>query len=90
MAFGFWDELMKIAASSVSGVGGPIPEAVAAPLPQAQANPGLAPGKRGPNGLAPRTNYTRVNTGTPPPVDAGVSSQKSLMPEMPRPAAVMG
>lgn len=39
-----------------------------------------APGHKGPKGMAPRTAYTRVNTGTPPTPDAGSESQKSVAP----------
>lgn len=39
-----------------------------------------APGHKGPRGMAPRTAYTRVNTGTPPTPDAGSEHQKSVAP----------
>lgn len=50
------------------------------PIPSPSVAPTFAPGKKGPAGLAPRTNYTRVNTGEPPTPDAGASAQKSLPP----------
>lgn len=52
----------------------------ASPFPQPEINTTLAPGKRGPVGLAPRTDYSRVNTGAPPTPDAGGSAQKSIAP----------
>jgi hypothetical protein len=39
-----------------------------------------APGQTGPKGLAPRTTYSRSNTGSPPPPDAGSASQKGMQP----------
>lgn len=55
--------------------------AAAAPIPGLSVGNKPAPGQRGPKGLAPRTNYSRVNTGSPPPVDAGASSQKGAPPD---------
>jgi hypothetical protein len=52
----------------------------ASPLPQVEVKTTLAPGKRGPVGIAPRTDYSRVNTGSPPAPDAGASEQKSMAP----------
>jgi len=52
----------------------------ASPLPQVEIKTTLAPGKRGPAGIAPRTDYSRVNTGSPPAPDAGASEQKSMAP----------
>jgi hypothetical protein len=40
-----------------------------------------APGQTGPKGMAPRTNYSRVNAGSSPPTDLGASTQKSLSPD---------
>ena len=51
-----------------------------APLPTPSIEPTLAPGKRGPAGMGPRTNYSRVNTGLPTVPDAGASEQKSAPP----------
>ena len=42
--------------------------------------PSFAPGKRGPAGTSPRTNYSRVNTDAPPVPDAGAEAQKSMAP----------
>lgn len=53
--------------------------ASASPIPTPVIEPTLAPGKRGPIGLAPRTNYSRVNTGTPSLSDVA-SEQKSMPP----------
>lgn len=50
------------------------------PIPTPSVAPSFAPGKKGPAGLAPRTNYTRVNTGEPPTPDAGAAAQKSMPP----------
>lgn len=36
-----------------------------------------APGQTGPKGMSPRTTYSKVNTGSPPVLDAGASAQKS-------------
>ena len=52
----------------------------ASPLPTPSIAPTPAGGLKGPAGLSPRTNYTRVNTGTPPQPDAGSESQKSMPP----------
>jgi hypothetical protein len=51
--------------------------AAASPIPGLAVGNKPAPGLKGPKGLAPRTNYSRVNTGSPTPVDAGASSQKN-------------
>lgn len=37
------------------------------PIPQLQVTPQPAAGKKGPTGVSPRTNYSKVNTGQPPP-----------------------
>lgn len=50
------------------------------PLPTPSIEPTFAPGKRGPNGVSPRQNYSRVNTGAPPQLDAGAADQKSMAP----------
>lgn len=58
----------------------PPPVSTVAPVPQVEIGSSYAPGKRGPVGTAPRTNYSRANTGTPPPPDAGAAAQKSIDP----------
>lgn len=63
--------------SKLSGV---TPEVSASPLPAPQITTTPAPGLRGPKGLGPRTDYTRVNTGAPPAADAGANAQKSAPP----------
>lgn len=50
-------------------------------VPPIQISPTIAQGKRGPVGLSPRQNFSRVNTGAPPTPDAGAMAQKSLMPD---------
>jgi hypothetical protein len=52
----------------------------ASPVPTPSIDPTFAPGKRGPAGVSPRQNYSRVNTGAPPQLDAGASEQKSMAP----------
>ncbi len=52
----------------------------ASPLPTPSIAPTFAAGLKGPAGISPRTNYARVNTGTPPQPDAGSESQKSMPP----------
>ena len=56
--------------------------ATSAPVPQIQVMPTPAAGKRGPIGTAPRTNYSRVNTGAPETSDAGAQVQKSMEPKV--------
>jgi len=58
----------------------PAVRSAASPVPQVEITPALPPGKKGPVGTAPRTNYSRVNTGTPPTPDAGSEGQKSVAP----------
>lgn len=48
------------------------------PTPRIVSTP--APGKRGPVGLAPRTNYSRANTLPSPVGDGGAAEQKTLEP----------
>lgn len=55
--------------------------AAAAPIPGLSVGNKPAPGQSGPRGMAPRTNYSRVNTGSPTQVDAGTSSQKGAPPD---------
>jgi hypothetical protein len=52
-----------------------------APIPAPSITPTQAPGKRGPVGMGPRTNYSHVNSGLPPVSDAGASAQKSMPPQ---------
>lgn len=54
--------------------------AAASPLPEISVNPTPAPGLRGPKGLSPRQNTSRVNSGAIPAMDAGASMQKSIPP----------
>jgi hypothetical protein len=56
------------------------PGSAASPLPQVEVTPTQPTGKRGPIGIGPRTNYSRVNTGAPPVPDAGSQAQKSMAP----------
>lgn len=56
------------------------PGSAASPLPQIEVSPKPAPGLRGPKGLGPRTNYSRVNSGAPQLPDAGAAAQKSMAP----------
>lgn len=58
----------------------PSAELAASPVPPVAIQPTFAPGKRGPVGTSPRTNYSRVNTGSPPTPDAGAEAQKSMAP----------
>lgn len=66
-------------------MGSALPDPVAAtarpsPVPTPAIENKTAPGQRGPVGLSPRTTYSRVNTGTPPVPDAGMSLHKSAPP----------
>lgn len=71
----------KLAEAIGSGTADPVAnEAAVHPVPPLAVANKPAPGQRGPAGLAPRTSYTRVNTGAPPMPDAGAQSQKSLQP----------
>ena len=68
-----------------TAMGSALPDPVAAearlsPVPVPAIENKTAPGQRGPVGLSPRTTYSRVNTGTPPVPDAGMSAQKSAPP----------
>jgi hypothetical protein len=68
-------------ATSVPFADSAMDTAAAAPLPGLAVGNKPAPGQTGPRGMAPRTNYSRVNTGSPQPVDAGVTSQKGASPD---------
>lgn len=63
-------------ATAIPGTNVPVP----APVPTLQVPTVPAPGKKGPRGVVGRQTYSRVNTGTPPVVDAGAASQKSIPP----------
>jgi hypothetical protein len=52
----------------------------ASQVPTPSIDPTFAPGKQGPRGVSPRQNFSRVNTGAPPQMDAGASEQKSMAP----------
>lgn len=52
------------------------------PVPRSVIAPTSAPGLRGPHGLSPRQNYSRVNSGAPDSLDAGGLSQKAIMPKV--------
>ena len=70
--------MRKIAeATSVPSADSAMDKAVSAPLPELAVGSKPAPGQTGPKGVAPRTNYSRVNTGSPSPADLGASFQKS-------------
>lgn len=56
--------------------------AASAPVPSLAVVPTPAPGLRGPAGLSPRQNYSRVNTGAPEGSDSGALEQKSIMPKV--------
>lgn len=58
-----------------------VSSAASAPTPELSVANKPAPGQTGPKGLAPRTTYSRVNNGTPNPVDAGLSVQKGMAPD---------
>jgi hypothetical protein len=49
-------------------------------IPQVAVGNKPAPGLKGPKGVAPRTNYSRVNTG-PPPETEGSALQKNIPPD---------
>lgn len=66
---------------------GETPETSASPLPQVEVIPKTAPGQQGPRGLSPRSNYSRVNSGTIPSPDVGASSQKAMPPMLPKVAS---
>ncbi len=56
-------------------------QASMAPVPVTAVDTKPAPGQTGPRGMAPRTNYSRVNAGASPTADAGASAQKSVAPD---------
>jgi hypothetical protein len=68
----------KHAASQGSALPDPVKDQAAlSPVPQQAIENKPAPGQTGPKGMAPRTTYSRVNTGSPPVMDAGGMGQKS-------------
>jgi len=74
--------MRKVAdATSVPFADSAMDTAASAPLPGLAVGNKPAPGQVGPKGISPRTNYSRVNTGSPQPVDAGVTSQKGAAPD---------
>ncbi len=50
------------------------------PIPLAHVTPQLAPGLKGPKGLSPRTNTSKVNTMEPPAPNDGAETQKAISP----------
>lgn len=68
-------------ATSVPFADSAMDKAVSSPVPELSVGNKPAPGQTGPKGLAPRTNYSRVNTGSPSPADLGASFQKSTTPD---------
>lgn len=58
-----------------------VTQASMAPVPAVAVGNKPAPGQTGPKGMAPRTNYSRVNAGSSPTADLGASTQKSLSPD---------
>jgi len=74
-------EQQKLSEALGSGTADPIKGSAAAqPMPQPVVANKPAAGQRGPKGLAPRTSYSRVNTGALPAPDAGASGQKAIQP----------
>lgn len=69
---------MKVAADSV--VSGHEPDHTTAAVPQTSILTSPAPGKRGPIGSAPRTNYSRVNTGMSSMGEPGGGGQSMQSP----------
>lgn len=58
-----------------------VTQASMAPVPTTAVGNKPAPGQTGPKGMAPRTNYSRVNAGSAHTADLGASAQKSLAPD---------
>lgn len=70
--------LVKQGASMGSALPDPVKDQAAlAPVPQQAIENKPAPGQTGPKGMSPRTTYSRINTGSPPTMDAGGMSQKN-------------
>lgn len=68
-------------ATSVPFPDSTVDTASSAPIPGLAVGNKPAPGQTGPKGLAPRTNYSRVNNGSPVVPDAGMSAQKGAAPD---------
>lgn len=68
-------------ATSVPFPDSTVDTAAAAPIPGLAVGNKPAPGQTGPKGLAPRTNYSRVNNGSPIVPDAGTAAQKGAAPD---------
>jgi len=74
---GTWVKLSKAIGSGTSD---PVQsESAIAPVPTIASANKPAPGQTGPKGLAPRTTYSKVNTGTPPTTSVGMN-QKTVPP----------
>lgn len=71
----------KADAEGVPFAGTAATQASLAPIPPPAVDSKPAPGQTGPKGMAPRTNYSRVNSGASPPADVGASVQKSVVPD---------
>lgn len=73
---------VKVAeATSVPFPDSSVDTASSAPIPGLSVGNKPAPGQTGPKGMAPRTNYSRVNSGSPINSDAGSSAQKGAAPD---------
>lgn len=77
-----WD-LLQHFLKSADADSVPLPDAgqgsaALAPMPTLAVGNKPAPGQTGPKGVSPRTSYSRVNSGSPPPADLGASTQKGL------------
>lgn len=68
-------------ATSVPFPDSTVDTASSAPIPGLAVGNKPAPGQTGPRGLAPRTNYSRVNNGSPVIPDAGTTAQKGAAPD---------
>lgn len=68
-------------ATSVPFPDSSVDTASSAPIPGLAVGNKPAPGQTGPKGMAPRTNYSRVNNGSPIITDAGSSAQKGAAPD---------
>jgi hypothetical protein len=70
--------LVKQGAAQGSALPDPVKDQAAlAPVPQQAIENKPAPGQTGPKGMSPRTTYSRINTGSPPTMDAGGMGQKN-------------
>lgn len=75
-------QAVKLAeATSVPFPDSSVDTASSAPIPGLAVGNKPAPGQTGPKGMAPRTNYSRVNNGSPIIPDAGTSAQKGAAPD---------